>query len=66
MKNGNLQFGSGQFKCTKTLKLDLKTVDYDFSGALLDFSAMTQGNSIDRNVAIQWQNNAGYTRAISA
>ncbi|HFT7665751.1 TPA: hypothetical protein ACGR4L_001798 [Serratia marcescens] len=62
LKNGNLQFGSGQFKCTETLKLDLKTVDYDFSGALLDFSAMTQGNATDRKVAIQWQNNAGYTQ----
>lgn len=62
LKNGNLIFGNGRFKCTKKLIFDTKTVDYDFSGALLDFSDMAHGSQDKRNTAIGWQNDAGYAQ----
>lgn len=63
IKNGTLSFGTGHFKCRSSLKLDLKTIDYDFSGALLDFTEIPAGVSeTERNVAIQWQNDSGYTQ----
>ncbi|TFZ50794.1 hypothetical protein E5C26_13695 [Serratia proteamaculans] len=62
LKNGNLIFGNGRFKCITNLTLDTKTVDYDFSGALLDFTAMTPGTAELRKVAIDWKNSAGYTQ----
>ena len=62
LKNGNLIFGNGRFKCITKLTFDTKTVDYDFSGALLDFTAMTPGTAELHKVAIDWKNNAGYTQ----
>ncbi|CAI1647550.1 hypothetical protein [Serratia ficaria] len=62
LKNGNLVFGNGRFKCLATLNLNVKTVDYDFSGALLDFSALAHGTEAKRMAAIAWQNGAGYTQ----
>ncbi|MGB8667544.1 MAG: hypothetical protein WCD24_22805 [Serratia inhibens] len=62
LKNGNLIFGNGRFKCTSPLTFDTKTVDYDFSGALLDFTAIAHGSEDLHNTAIKWQNRAGYAQ----
>lgn len=62
LKNGNLIFGNGRFKCITKLTFDTKTVDYDFSGALLDFTAMTPGTAELHKTAIDWKNNAGYAQ----
>ncbi|MBO1501543.1 hypothetical protein JKX24_21615 [Serratia proteamaculans] len=62
LKNGNLIFGNGRFKCITKLTFDTKTVDYDFSGALLDFTAMTPGTAELHKAAIDWKNNAGYAQ----
>lgn len=63
IKNAIMLFGTGYFKCSSTLQLDLKKIDYDFSGATLDFSGITPGSSeTNRNIAIQWENNSGYTQ----
>lgn len=60
LKNGILTFGNGRFKCTKTLKFDTKTVDYDFSGALLDFRSFASGTAVAHATAIHWMNTDGY------
>ncbi|CAI1947391.1 glycoside hydrolase family 55 protein [Serratia proteamaculans] len=62
LKNGNLIFGNGRFKCITKLTFDTKTVDYDFSGALLDFTVMTPGTAELHKAAIDWKNNAGYAQ----
>ncbi|MBV6691623.1 glycoside hydrolase family 55 protein [Serratia quinivorans] len=62
LKNGNLIFGNGRFKCMTKLTFDTKTVDFDFSGALLDFTAMTPGTAELHKAAIDWKNNAGYAQ----
>ncbi|HBT4634448.1 TPA: hypothetical protein MB304_003245 [Klebsiella pneumoniae] len=63
IKSGCLTFGTGQFKCTSTLFFDLKKVDYDFTGAILNFTEITPGSEENsHNTAIQWQNNSGYTQ----
>lgn len=60
LKNGILVFGNGRFKCLNTLKFDTKTVDYDFSGALLDFRYFISGTAAEHATAIHWMNTDGY------
>ncbi|HGM5299482.1 hypothetical protein [Serratia marcescens] len=61
LKSGIFRCASGRYRITKSLDFPTKTVDYDFTGSLLDFENMQQSSGDARATAIRWYNQGGYT-----
>lgn len=52
----------GRYYIKTPITLQTKTIDYDFSGSVLDFSMMTPGTASSPVYAINWMNMRGYTQ----
>ncbi|UQT03689.1 amylovoran biosynthesis protein [Serratia phage vB_SmaM-Kodama] len=62
--NGNIKMecNPGRYFIKTTITLQTKTIDYDFSGAILDFTLMTPGTAAAPVYGISWVNLRGYTQ----